>query len=221
MILGKKVIKMRKILKKILLMTSLIMIVNVSFGLSMRGFTPDELTAIRGADENMKKMIPYEMKKMEEKEMNLPLNFSDFYEWSLEYVIIKNANPGAVADENKEKPKDDNIIIKTYIEYRIDEEDLKILDRDKIKKKVNERLKKETGDTLEKLENVYFRTYPKDLVHKIRMITVEEIENDLRAEEKIFGIKSDRYKIKYGKTFTVKRGTEKMDLDIKYSDFKK
>ncbi len=212
---------MTKILKNILLMTSLIMIVNVSFGLSMRALTPDELTATRGAYENMEKMIPYEIKKMEEKEMNLPLNFSEFYEWSLEYVIIKNSNPGAAAYENKENPKDDNIIIKTYIEYRIDEEDLKILDRDKIKEKVNERLKKETGDTLEKLENVYFRTYPKDLVHKIRMITVEEIENDLRAEEKIFGIKSDRYKIKYGKTFTVKRGTEKMDLDIKYSDFKK
>ena len=212
---------MIKILKKILLMTSLIMIVNVSFGLSMRGFTPDELTAIRGADENMENMISDEIKKMEEKRMNLPLKFSDFYEWSLEYVIIKNSNPGAVAYENKENPKDDNIIIKTYIEYRIDEEDLKILDRDKIKEKVNERLKKETGDTLEKLENVYFRTYPKDLVHKIRMITVEEIESDLKSEEKIFGIQSGEYKIKYGKTFTVKRGTEKMDLDIKYSDFKK
>ena len=115
------------------------------------------------------------------------------------------------------------MIFKTYlnIEYRIDEEDLKILDRDKIKEKVNERLKKETGDTLEKLENAYFRTYPKDLVHKIRMITVEEIESDLKSEEKIFGIQSGEYKIKYGKTFTVKRGTEKMDLDIKYSDFKK
>ena len=207
---------MTKILKKLMLVATLTIIANVSLGLSMRALTPDELTATRGADENMEKMISNEIKKMEEKEMNLPLNFSDFYEWSLEYVIIKNANPGAVAYENKENPKDDNIIIKTYIEYRIDEEDLKILDRDKIKKKVNERLKKETGDTLEKLENAYFRTYPKDLVHKIRMITVEEIESDLRSEEKIFGIKSDRYKIKYGKTFTVKRGTEKMDLDIKY-----
>ena len=212
---------MTKILKKLMLVATLTIIANVSLGLSMRALTPDELTATRGADENMEKMISNEIKKMEEKEMNLPLNFSDFYEWSLEYVIIKNANPGAVAYENKENPKDDNIIIKTYIEYRIDEEDLKILDRDKIKKKVNERLKKETGDTLEKLENAYFRTYPKDLVHKIRMITVEEIESDLKSEEKIFDINSGKYKIKYGKTFTVKRGTEKMDLDIKYSDFKK
>ncbi len=212
---------MLKTLKKIMLLISLIVMGILNFGLSMRALTTDELTATRGADENMEKMISYEIKKMEEKEMNLPLNFSDFYEWSLEYVIIKNANPGAVAYENKENPKDDNIIIKTYIEYRIDEEDLKILDRDKIKKKVNERLKKETGDTLEKLENVYFRTYPKDLVHKVRMITVEEIESDLKSEEKIFDIKSGKYKIKYGKTFTVKKGTEKMDLDIKYSDFKK
>ena len=212
---------MTKILKKLILVATLTIIANVSLGLSMRALTPDELTATRGADENMEKMISNEIKKMEEKRMALPLKFSDFYEWSLEYVIIKNSNPGATAYENNENPKDDNIIIKTYIEYRIDEEDLKILDRDKIKEKVNERVKKETGDSLEKLENAYFRTYPKDLVHKIRMITVEEIESDLRSEEKIFGIKSDRYKIKYGKTFTVKRGTEKMDLDIKYSDFKK
>ena len=107
---------MTKILKKLMLVATLIIIANVSFGLSMRALTPDELTATRRAYENMEKMIPYEIKKMEEKEMNLPLNFSDFYEWSLEYVIIKNANPGAVAYENKENPKNDNIKIKTYIE---------------------------------------------------------------------------------------------------------
>lgn len=212
---------MTKILKKLMLVATLIIIANVSFGLSMRELTPDELTATRGADENMENMISDEIKKMEEKRMNLPLKFSDFYEWSLEYVIIKNANPEAAAYENKENPKDDNIKIKTYIEYRIDKEDLKILDRDKIKKKVNEKVKKETGHSLEELEQARFRSYPKDLVHKIRMITVEEIESDLKSEEKIFDINSGKYKIKYGKTFTVKRGTEKMDLDIKYSDFKK
>ena len=213
---------MIKIVKKLMLLMNLIIIVNINFGLSMREITPNERAIMETADKYIKEMISEEMEKMEEKRVDVqsPLRFLDIYDWSLEYIAIKNSVPSVAAYENRENPKDDNIKLITYIEYRVDEEDLKALDKKKIKEKVGKEVKKKTGYTLEELEKTFFSAYPKNLVHKVRMITVEEIENELSSIERVFGIQIDGFKIKYGKTFTIKRGTKEINLDIGYSDFK-
>lgn len=202
-------------MKKIVFLLTLVISV-FSFSLSLKVLTENEKKAKEIIEENVYSEINKKLNEYREENYKKNINFDELYEFGKKYLILDTASVEVGTQENE-----NDVNVNPVLFFIINENNIKLLEKNKVKVNVDKMLKTKTGKNLKYYEKLKGNQLTTEQINEIQNIVVEEMKNEWKYQWHQNYTKREMNAVrKIGKIYNIEKNIESKKIDIDLNDFK-